>query len=531
MNSFLELLRLEFSYNPLQDQKLNILLSVISSVLAFLCLYLIWALLIFLKRTLWMPLSVQRQLRSQGVRGLPYSFLYGNTKEMMSMIQSSMITTSVDISHHIFPRIQPHIYAWSKLYGSNFFYWFGPQAQLVVTEPALIKEILSNKEGVYGQKPVEGFVKKLLGDGLLSAEGEKWYKLRKLANHSFHSENLKGMIPAMIFSTEIMLDGWKEKESQEIEVLHEFKKLTSDVISRTAFGSSYQNGQHIFDLLTKMTSIVQRNAFKIRLPGIEKFLKSEDDIESDLLDEGMKNLVAGMIKEREEANDYGTDFFGSLVKAFHHEDQDSRISLHDMVSQCKTFYLAGHETTSSLLTWTVLLLSIHPDWQERARDEVLDIFGTRNPTAEGIGKLKTLLMIINESLRLYAPVLVFQRQTKRAVKLQNITIPAEVDIIIPPLALHTSPEIWGADVHLFKPERFAEGVANATGNNPVAFFPFSWGPRTCVGMSFAATEVKVALSMILRRYKLKLSPSYVHCPASLLTSYPARGVQIMLQKL
>lgn len=141
-------------------------------------------------------------------------------------------------------------------------------------------------------------------------------------------------------------------------------------------------------------------------------------------------------------------------------------------------------------------------------------------------------MIINESLtlRLYAPALVFQQQTKKATKLQNITIPAKVDIIIPPWAMHHNAEIWGTDVHLFKPERFAQGIAKATNNNLVEFFPFSYGPRTCVAMSFAVTEAKIAISMIFMRYRLKLSSSYVHCPASLLTSYPAGGVQIVLRK-
>lgn len=140
-------------------------------------------------------------------------------------------------------------------------------------------------------------------------------------------------------------------------------------------------------------------------------------------------------------------------------------------------------------------------------------------------------MIMNEALRLYPPASALIRRVARNVRVGKYEFPADMEMHIPSLALHRNEELWGEDAHLFKPERFADGVASATKNEAMAFIPFGSGPRTCVGLNFANNEVKIVLSMILQRYKFTLSPNYVHCPVSLVTTRPERGVQIMLQAL
>ncbi|XP_065881220.1 cytochrome P450 CYP749A22-like isoform X3 [Euphorbia lathyris] len=111
----------------------------------------------------------------------------------------------------VLPKVLPHIYAWNKLYGMNFLSWRGPQAQMTVTEVELVKEILNNKGGMFTKRKPDLFIQKFLGDGLVTTVGEKWSRLRKLSNHSFHSDSLKGMILAMIASVEMMLDRWRQK--------------------------------------------------------------------------------------------------------------------------------------------------------------------------------------------------------------------------------------------------------------------------------------------------------------------------------
>ncbi|MBA0577251.1 hypothetical protein Golob_027910 [Gossypium lobatum] len=140
-------------------------------------------------------------------------------------------------------------------------------------------------------------------------------------------------------------------------------------------------------------------------------------------------------------------------------------------------------------------------------------------------------MVVNETLRLYSPVAAVIRKIKKEVRLGKLVLPANLEILIPIIALHHDPQLWGDDVHLFKPERFVEGIASATKYNSAAFIPFSMGPRSCVGMSFATTETKVALSMILQRYAFTLSPTYVHAPFPVITLQPQHGIQVMLHPL
>ncbi|KAG8383011.1 hypothetical protein BUALT_Bualt05G0139500 [Buddleja alternifolia] len=509
-----------------------------TDLLAIICVSFVFllSLIIFVYKLWWAPLHLQHIMESQGIRGPSYKLFHGSTKEMIEM-KSQISNTPMDLTHDIFPRIQPHLYTWIKLYGNNFLIWMGTDPKLVVTEPELIKEILSNKDCIFPKTKLKGYLKKLLGDGIVVAEGEKWLKLRKLANHSFHGDCLKDMVPAMIASVETMLEKWRYHEGKEIEVCDGFKLLTSEVISRTAFGSSYLEGQEIFALLTKLYALISRNALKIRFFGIRKFIRTKDEIEAEKVEKLLNESIMEIVEKRQDevitgrASSFGSDFLGSLLRVHHDMDQGNQISASDIIDECKTFYFAGQETTYGLLSWSVLLLAIHTEWQEKARNEVLQLFGQVNPNLEGIARLKIVNMIIYETLRLYSPVTTIARRIERKVKLGKYEFPANVDLNIPPLALHRNPDIWGKDAHLFKPERFSEGLAKATNGNPVSFLGFGFGPRMCVGLNFASNEAKITLSMILQRYKFTLSPNYVHSPFVVLTTQPQHGVRILLQPL
>ncbi|XP_073131580.1 cytochrome P450 CYP749A22-like [Henckelia pumila] len=492
--------------------------------------------IIILYKLWWIPFRIRHALESQGIKGPPYKFFHGNTKEIIQM-KDQISKTPMDLSHDIFPRSQPHLYSWSKIYGDVFVFWMGAKAFTVVTEPQMIKEILNNKEGNFSKINDGDYVKKLFGDGIVVAEGEKWSKLRKLANHAFHGVSLKVMVPEMISSARSMVDRWKNYQGKEMEVCEQFRLLTSEVISRTAFGSSYLEGITVFETLIKLNALISRNAFKIRFYGSKKLIQSKDDTEADRMEQQLHDSILEIVKKREaeaskgQVNDFGNDFLGSLLKVHHHMDPKSQVSVDEIIDECKTFYFAGHDTTYSSLCWSILLLGIHTDWQEKARKEVIQLFGQENPNSEGLTRLKTVTMIIYETLRLYSPVTTITRRTERKTKLGKYELPANVNLLIPPQALHRNPETWGQDAHLFKPERFSQGLAKSTNGNSMAFLPFGSGTRMCVGMNFAFNEAKIALSMILQRYKFTISPNYVHSPHIVLTMQPQHGVQILLQPL
>ncbi|CAN0857615.1 Cytochrome P450 CYP749A22, partial [Linum grandiflorum] len=486
------------------------------------------------------PILIQRRLNSLGIKGPPYRFFYGNSLEMQQLRKAAMAKPMPHLSHQIYSRLQPHLSAWSNTYGPNFVYWIGRRPFVVLSEPETVKQVGNDREKAFRKVPPRGFMKQIAGDGLLTSEGEKWTKMRKLANLAFLGDSLKNMIPAMVDSTEMMLQRWKSLVGKEVDVFEEFRFLTAQVISRTAFGTSYLEGEQLLYKLTKLAEIASASLFRIRIPGISecsKIYKSRSEIEANKLEQGIRTSILGMIRKREEmiaageADNLDKDFLGLLVRAHHESNESKRISVDDVVDECKTFYLAGHETTNTLLAWVMLLLSIHTDWQDKAREEVLSQFGSRNPDADGIAKLKTLSMIINETLRLYPPAIGITRQVVKDVKLGKLTVPGETYVTIDTMSLHHDPKIWGEDAHQFNPERFREGVAKATKNNPSAYLPFGLGVRICVGSSYTANEAKIAISMILQRYTFTLSPTYIHSPAQIITVRPQHGVQVILRAL
>ncbi|XP_071729202.1 cytochrome P450 CYP72A219-like [Rutidosis leptorrhynchoides] len=180
----------------------------------------------------------------------------------------------------------------------------------------------------------------------------------------------------------------------------------------------------------------------------------------------------------------------------------------------------GQETTLNLLVWTMVLLSQHTDWQTRARDEVLQVFGDKPPYYEGLSQLKIAISTRN-------PV---RTMVHKETKLGDITLPVGTLLQISILLLHHDREIWGDDVKEFKPERFSEGVAKVTGGQ-TCYLPFSGGPRVCIGQNFTILEAKMTIAMILQRFILELSPSYSHAPHHVLTLQPQLGAYLSLRKL
>ncbi|RXH70079.1 hypothetical protein DVH24_007335 [Malus domestica] len=189
----------------------------------------------------------------------------------------------------------------------------------------------------------------------------------------------------------------------------------------------------------------------------------------------MRNSIREIIKKREEKaaigdeESFGGDYLGLVLKARHDSNDEKRISVDEMVDECKTIYFAGHETTNTVLAWTVFFW--HSTLIVKRKQE-----RRQNPNPGGIAKLKTVSTIINESLRLYPPVVSIERKVNREVRLEKLIVPANVEVAFPTLAIQHEPEFWGQDVQLFKPDRFVQGVAKATNNSIAAFLPFATGP-------------------------------------------------------
>ncbi|XP_077226849.1 cytochrome P450 CYP72A616-like [Tasmannia lanceolata] len=489
----------------------------------------------------WRPMKLGRYLKEHGIEGPPYKLLYGNMKDILSTMMKEQ-SKPMNLSHQIAPRVFPFQYETMKNYGKMSVTWMGTTARVNLMDPELIREILSNKFGHFGKVKANP-VTKLLATGLVNYDGEKWAKHRRIINPAFHQEKLKRMLPAFSTCCCELISRWEQsvgsQGSCELDVWPELQTLTGDVISRTAFGSNYKEGRRIFQLQTEQAQLVIEAARSVYIPGF-RFLPTKKNIRRKEIEKEVRALLTGIIKKREKAIKLGDanndDLLGIMMESNFNDSQEngnsknSGMTTEDVIEECKLFYFAGQETTSVLLAWTMVALSMHPTWQQQAREEVLQLFGKNKPDFDGLSHLKIVTMILYEVLRLYPPLTLLIRRTYKRIILGGINFPPEVEFSLPTLFIHHDPEIWGDDVDEFKPERFSGGVSNAT-KNQVTFFPFGWGPRICIGQSFALIEAKLALAMILQHFSFELSPTYAHAPYTVITLQPQHGVQIILKKL
>ncbi|KAG9444770.1 hypothetical protein H6P81_016110 [Aristolochia fimbriata] len=377
-------------------------------------------------------------------------------------------------------------------------------------EPELVREVLSNKFGHFERPTSSGLLKQLV-TGLADHEGKKWAKHRRIINPAFHVEKLKRMLPSFSASCSELMERWETLVAE----------LTRDGISRAAFGSSYKEGNRIFELLTELSERILEALRSPQFPGL-RYLPTKRNLKIWEVDRVVGALLTNLIKKREQEMKMGEstdDLLGLLLESNMIREN----------SECKIFYLAGQETTSVLLTWTMVVLGMHPDWQTKARDEVLQTFGKNEPDFDGLSRLKILTMILYEVLRLYPPALNLFRSPVKKILGSHRFIPG-VQLTFPVLLMHHDRELWGEDVEEFKPERFAQGISKAS-KNQSAFFPFGWGPHICVGQNFALAEAKLALSMILQRFSFHLSPTYAHAPSPTIALQPQHGAQLIFGRV
>ncbi|KAM0997776.1 hypothetical protein ACFX1X_007701 [Malus domestica] len=453
---------------------------------------------------LWLrPKKLERYLRQQGLTGNSYRFYTGDMKEISTMIKQAY-SKPVSLSHDIAPRVIPFDCQLVNTCGKNYFVWMGPTPRVNITDPEDMKTILTKMDDF--PKPKANPLIKLLATGIALCEGEKWAKHRRIINPVFHIEKLKRMLPEFYQSCSEMIVEWEslvlKEGSCELDVWPYFENMTADVISRTAFGSSYKEGRKIFQLLKEQAKLAIKVVQSVYVPGA-RFLPTKINMKMKEIDREIRALLMGIINRREDA-----------IRAGEATKDD----------------LLGQETTSVLLVWTMVLLSQYQNWQDRAREEVLQVFGSNKPEFDGIIHLKVVTMILHEVLRLYPALTVMTRTTNKKTQLSKYSLPAGVEVALSTLLVHHDKQLWGDDAHEFKPERFSEGISKAT-KNKFMYFPFGGGPRNCIGQNFAMVEAKLALSLILQHFTFELSPSYAHAPSSNLIIQPQFGAHIILHKL
>jgi cytochrome P450 len=235
--------------------------------------------------------------------------------------------------------------------------------------------------------------------------------------------------------------------------------------------------------------------------------------------------VLDLVRERRgEATDRG-DLLSMLLRA-HDDETGEAMTDAQLTSELLAFFMAGHETTATALTWTWYLLGRHPEEMRRVRDEVAAVLGDERPSLESLGRLTITRCAIEEAMRLYPPIAVMPRQAVERDEIAGHEIPAGSTVALSQFVTHRHPDVWERP-DKYEPDRFLSERSAARPR--FAFFPFLGGPHQCIGMDFALVEMAVVVAMVLQQFDLELVPGPEVEPKLSLALYPGRPIHATLK--
>lgn len=485
------------------------------------------------KRLLW-------KLQRQGIRGPSPSFLYGNVQEMQKIQAKAMKAANFGefVAHDYTSTLFPYFEQWRKEYGPIYTYSTGNKRHLYVNHPELVKEMnLSTSLDLGKPSYVTKRLAPMLGTGILRSNGHAWAQQRKIVAPEFFSDKVKGMVGLMLQSAEPLMAKWEASiEAQggttaEIRVEGDLRGVSADVISRACFGSSYFEGKMIFSKLRTLQKVIANQSVLFGIPTLG-FFPSKQQKEIQSLEKEIESLIWETIAQRGEECSQEFPSEKDLLQLILEgaiNDVGKNSSKKFIVDNCKNIYFAGHESTAVAISWCLMLLALHPEWQDRIRDEIAQVCPDGSIDADSLPKMKMVKMVIHEVMRLYPPAAFVSREALEDAQIGHLLVPKGVCIwtLIP--TLHRDPEIWGSDANEFKPERFANGISGAC-KLPQVYVPFGVGPRLCLGRNFALVQMKVVISLIISKFTFSLSPKYRHSPAYRMIVEPGQGVQILIQR-
>lgn len=392
----------------------------------------------------------------------------------------------------------------------------------LVTRPELIQRILvaDNKYFRKGQSMQEA--RRILGDGLLSSEGDIHHRQRRLIQPRFSSGHLADYVQKMTPVIEQADREWRDGDERDMHL--EMYKLTLNVIGRTLFttdvdelsadmNDAISNGMRMVSRLTLPYSNIWEH---LPLPALREMHRSTDYL---------KRTIAEMVDRRRHEDDPPDDLLTMLLRA----RRDGAEGLTDQLieDETMTLFLAGHETTAAWFAWILYLLHQHPDVEERLVAELDSVLGGRPPTIEDVQeRLPYLEMVLSETLRLYPSVWMVVRRPYGEYDLDGHLIGSNSVVLMPPWVVHRDAR-WYPDPSRFDPERWT--LEERAKRPRYSFFPFGGGPRLCVGEGFAWYETRIGVALLLQRWKFRLCEDQAIEPAPLLSLRPRTGMRMRLE--
>jgi cytochrome P450 len=379
----------------------------------------------------------------------------------------------------------------------------GPMTLYLLAHPDAVKQVLQDNAANYPRPPfVRDRLQAIVGGGLVGAEGAGWVRARRMAQPAFRRHHLEGYGALFAQATTGVLDSWagNAEAGRPLDVESEMVRISLANLAASLFRTDWRRdidrvGPAVGEILafanSRLTSVVDTS--RLPLPSSRHF-----DRCLALLD----SILYPLIAERRRSPG-GEDLVSMLVDV---TDQETGARLSDKQVRDETisFFIAGHATIASALTWTWYLLSTHPEGWRRLRAEVDEVLAGRPPAVSDLPRLRYTTMVVQEAMRLYPPVYLVLRRALADDEVGGYRIPAGANVALCPYVTHRHPGFWD-NPEGFEPERFAPDPSSL--RHRMAFFPFSGGPRRCIGEGFALLQLPLVVAMVTQRYRLTLVPA------------------------
>jgi len=407
---------------------------------------------------------------------------------------------------------------------------YGKLEVILVNHPDLAEQVFlgANKNFIKDRTtPTSRAFRRLLGNGLLTSDGEFWLRQRRLAQQAFHKERiLQTYSGAFVRHCELMLNDWSTGDVRDLYA--DMMKLTLEIAAETFFGADVgpraaDIGQALNDI---MEDFVSRGS---RIPLPDDF-PSPTNRRFDRAKAALDRIVFDIIEERRAAEEQGeggrNDLLTLLLRA--QDDDGSQMSDRQLRDEGVTLFLAGHETTALALSWMGLLLAQNQGVQKRLQGEVDTVLQGRAPTVEDLANLPLTNNVVTETLRLYPPVWRVARQAMHDTNIGHYKVKEGAVVILSQWLLHRDSRYYDHPDQ-FRPDRWTDEMKKALPK--YAYFPFGGGPRICIAANFATLESALLLSTIVRRFEFRLPEGHEPQggPQPSVTLRPSRKIELEVQ--
>lgn len=400
----------------------------------------------------------------------------------------------------------------------------GPQNIYLFSHPDLIRDVLvTNQKNFHKSRGLER-ARRLLGNGLLTSEGEFHLRQRRLAQPAFHRQRIAAYASTMIDYAERTGSRWRDGETVNMHT--EMMRLTLGIVARTLFdadvdeeaaeiGHALTNAFESFNIaMLPFTELLE----KLPLPPVRRFNAARDTLD---------RIIYGMIEDRRKSGEDRGDLLSMLLLATDTEGDGTGMTDQQLRDEALTIFLAGHETTANALTWTWYLISQHPGVEARLHAEIDSAIGDRAPVYEDLPSLPYTRMVLAESMRLYPPAWAIGRRALEPFEARAYTIPKRSVVLMSQYIVHRLPQYFPSPER-FDPERW---TPEAQAIRPrFSYFPFGGGTRVCIGEQFAWMEGILLMAALARKWKMRLVPGHDVEVQPLITLRPRHGMKMTLQK-